>query len=60
MTVSREQILQKEHDLLSDICLSVWDELNEKEKTEVLFYIAGCVDLADDLLKLMNIGKDCK
>ncbi len=50
-------ILEKAHDLISDITPAGWDSVNEQDKQEdslILAYVNGVCELSDALIKTLE------
>lgn len=55
MVLTKESILQMEHDLINEIIQSIWEEEDDsKYFKDVVYYISGVTELSDDLLKIIN------
>lgn len=57
MTITKTQILEKEHKLISDMASYIWESVTEKDKEDdrlTLAYISGVSELADYLISLLD------
>lgn len=55
MVLTKESILQMEHDLINEIIQSIWEEEDDsKYFKDVVYYISGVAELSDNLLKRIN------
>lgn len=55
MVLTKESILQMEHDLINEIIQSIWEEEDDsKYFKDVVYYISGVTELSDNLLKIIN------
>lgn len=55
MTLTKENILQTEHDLINEMIQFIWEEEDDsKYFKDVIYYISGVTELSDNLLEIIN------
>ena len=57
MNITKHQILEKSHQLISEMSGLVWDSVNESDKEDdrlALAYVNGVCELSDSLIKLLD------
>lgn len=57
MGITKIQILEKEHSLISDMAKYIWESVTEKDKEDdrlALAYISGVSELASHLIDLLD------
>lgn len=57
MIITKIQILEKEHKLISDMAQYIWESVTERDKEDdrlALAYISGVSELANHLIDLLD------
>lgn len=55
MALTKENVLQMEHDLINELIQYIWEEKEDsKYFKNVAYYISGVTELSDNLLNIIN------